>query len=172
MSWKQVVLPSDEEIKAFTRVFGARARFIVDENLGIGVAQLLREAGWNARFVDEVGLRGHSDEDVFAYAYREDLILLTHDTGFLDDRRFPPHRNPGVVVLPGAAGDERALVTALGQALSLAGHLREAYRQVKLSISPDGTITIRRRNLETGAMSNTRYRFNRGVLEEWEDIAT
>jgi hypothetical protein len=167
MTWRPVSLPSDEELQKVTRDLSSRARFLIDESLGIGVAELLREANWNVKFVDEVGLRGRSDEDVFAYAYREDRILLAHDVDFLNDRRFPPHRNPGVIVLPGAAGEEVTLAKALGLAISLVGHLRKAYRQVKLYVSPDLTITIRRRDSETGAMNNTRYRFDRGVLEEW-----
>jgi predicted nuclease of predicted toxin-antitoxin system len=173
MPWKPVVLPSQEEIDAFAREYKRRARFLVDESLGVGVALVLRQAGWNVRYVDDVGLAGHSDEDVFAFAHRDDRIILTHDTGFLDDRRFPPHRNSGIVVLPGGSGDERALLAALGQALSLLGGFRELYRESKLTIAADGTFTIRSRHLQSGAMVDTRYRFARdGTLETWENATT
>ena len=51
-----------------------KVRFLVDESLGVGVANVLRRAGWNAVFVDEVGLHGHPEEDVFALASREDCV--------------------------------------------------------------------------------------------------
>jgi len=52
-------------------------------------------------YVGEVGVEGKSDEDVFAFGWRDDRINLTHDQDFLNDWRFPFHRNPGVIVLPG-----------------------------------------------------------------------
>ncbi|HSF30680.1 MAG TPA: DUF5615 family PIN-like protein [Candidatus Tectomicrobia bacterium] len=173
MPWKKVPLPSDREVAAFAREHIKKARLLVDESLGPEVAEVLRSAGWNTRYVAEVGLRGYSDEDVFAFAHRDNRVLLSHDTDFLDDRRFPPHRNPGVIVLPGGSGDEEALGTALGRALSVVGHLREIYRGAKVSISSDGTITIRNRDVDSGSMKNTRYRFARdGSVEEWYDVAS
>jgi len=170
MSWRKIHLPSDQEVAAFTREHIKKARLLVDESLGPEVAMVLRSAGWNTKYVVEIGLQGHSDEDVFAFAQRDDRILLSHDSDFLDDRRFPPHRNPGVIILPGGSGDEKALGIALGHALSVVGHLREIYRAAKVSVSSDGTITIRNRDIESGAMTNTRYRFVRdGSLEEWYD---
>lgn len=46
--------------------------------------------------VGEVGLEGKSDEDVFAFGWRDDRITLTHGKDLLNDRRFPFHRDPGV----------------------------------------------------------------------------
>jgi len=102
MSWRRVPDAPAREVEAFVKDFRRKARFLVDESLGASVAEVLRGQGWNARYVRELSLEGRSDEEVFARAWAEDRILLTHDTDFLDDRRFPPHRNPGVVVLPGA----------------------------------------------------------------------
>ena len=113
MPWRPLKDPDPEESAAFLKAFRKKARFLVDESLGIGVTQYLRKAGWNVKDVSEVGLSGHSDEDVLAFAERDDRILLTHDEDFLDDRSFPPHRNPGVIILPGGSGDEAALVQAL-----------------------------------------------------------
>jgi predicted nuclease of predicted toxin-antitoxin system len=172
MPWRKVLLPSDREVAAFWREHRKKTRLLVDESLGAEVANVLRSAGWNTRYVADVGLQGHSDEDVLAFAQRDDRILLSHDTDFLDDRRFPPHRNPGVIILPGGSGDEAGLGRALGRALSVVGHLREVYRGAKVGVSSDGTITIRNRDFNSGAMQNTRYRFARdGSLEEWYDDA-
>jgi predicted nuclease of predicted toxin-antitoxin system len=61
----------------------------------------------------DAGLNGRSDETVFAYAWKHRRILLTHDDDFWNDRRFPEHRNPGVVILPGANGDQRDMIRGL-----------------------------------------------------------
>src|SRR5262249_2040509 len=108
------------------------------------------------------------DEDVFAFAWKDDRILLTHDEDFLDDKRFPPHRNPGMVVLPGGDGNERALLEALAFVLSVVAPFREMYRGTRLRINPDGSWTMRMRN-ETGAMNTIRMRSRRnGPIEEWQ----
>jgi len=46
---------------------------------------------------------------------------------------------------------------------------RELYRGTKAPISPEGIITIRQRNLESGAIECTKYRTGRHRLEQWED---
>jgi len=170
MPWITIEQPSDRELNDFLRDRKKGiARFLVDESLGVEVANVLRSDGWNVRYIDDVGLAGHSDEDVCAFAFREGRLILTHDADFLDDRRFPPHRNPGVIVLPGGSGDEDALIRALGNALLIVGKYPDHYRRSKVAISTDGTITIRKRNIDTGAMENTKYRFTPGGLQIWED---
>jgi hypothetical protein len=77
MSWIPIEEISKAEKDAFDRSFAKKARFVVDESLGIGVAKVLRDLRWNVTFVGEVGLSGHSDEDIYAYAGRENRILLT-----------------------------------------------------------------------------------------------
>jgi len=44
-------------------------------------------------------------------------MIWTHDADFLDDRLVPEHRNPGVVVLPGGDGDQRAMIVGLAVAI-------------------------------------------------------
>jgi len=45
-----------------------------------------------------VGLRGHSDTEVFAYAQAEQAILLTADKGFANVLAYPPGSHAGIVV--------------------------------------------------------------------------
>ncbi|HXG60369.1 MAG TPA: DUF5615 family PIN-like protein [Planctomycetota bacterium] len=56
-------------------------RFLVDENLGVGLALHLRSLGHDAASVAEVA-RGASDEDVLALALKEERILVTEDKDF------------------------------------------------------------------------------------------
>jgi predicted nuclease of predicted toxin-antitoxin system len=171
MPWQPAPETPDPDIEAYVRQFRKKSRFLVDESLGIEVANVLRDMGWNAKFVSEVGLGGHSDEDIFAHAWSLDRILLTHDRDFLDDRRFPPYRNPGVVVLPGAEGDEEALLRALVAMSLIVAPFREGYRGTKVVVAADETWTFIRRNPNTGAMERTRIRgVRRGQsLEIWTD---
>jgi len=170
MPWRRVPDAPREEVEAYANQFRKKARFLIDESLGAKVAELLRDQGWNAKYVAELGLDGHTDEDVFARAWADDRIVLTHDTDFLDDRRFPPHRNPGVVVLPGAQGDEVPLITALAGLVSFVAPFREGYRRQKVVVSADSEWTFIRRYRETGRMEKKRFRIPpRGVMEEWTD---
>ncbi len=168
MAWHRVPDTPEREVTAFVSQFRKKARFLVDESLGAKVAEVLRDQGWNARYVDELGFKGHSDEDVFARAWGDDRILLTHDSDFLDDRRFPPHRNPGVVVLPGAQGSDAPLITALAGVVSFVSPFREGYRRTKVAVSDDATWTFIRQDPDTGAMERRRFRIPPdGPMEEW-----
>jgi predicted nuclease of predicted toxin-antitoxin system len=85
-----------------------KARILVDENLGEEVALFLRNQGCNVEFAGDVGLAGKDNSEVASYAWREKRMIWTHDSDFLDDTLLPEHRNPGVVVLPGANGDHQS----------------------------------------------------------------
>jgi predicted nuclease of predicted toxin-antitoxin system len=148
-----------------------RTKFLVDENLGKGTAQLLRETRKvNVEFAADVGLGGRDDCAVFAYAWRKRRVLLTHDRGFLDDTRFPEHRNPGVVVLPGGEGDEEALVRALYFAMLLVEQNPTAWAGTKITAQADGEVRIKQRHAETGAMETRRYKLGGlGPALIWED---
>jgi len=92
MPWEKLVLPDEKDMRRMDAQFRGRARFLVDESMGNEVAEVLRRNGFNTKFAAEVGLLGCSDEDVFAFAWKENLIIVTHDPDFLDNTRFPPHR--------------------------------------------------------------------------------
>ena len=168
MPWRRLEDRPDES-QGLAKRKGKRARFLVDESLGKGVADLLKTKGWNVRFVPDCGLAGHSDEDVLAFAYREDRVLLTHDHDFLSDRAFPPHRNPGIVVLPGGDGHENALVNALAEALGVVGPLREEHRGTKVFIDKEGVWTVTRRDPSTGGMERIRLKPTPNGAMIWTD---
>src|SRR5580658_685535 len=108
MSWRRLQMTGRNPAE-----WQRKTRFLVDENLDPEVTAYLREKGHDAISVEEAGLKGRSDEDVFASAWRERRILLTLDHDYQDDQRFPEHRNPGVVILSGGGGDDHALGASL-----------------------------------------------------------
>jgi predicted nuclease of predicted toxin-antitoxin system len=126
-------------MREFKAEHRGKARFLVDESIGSNVAKFLQDNGFNTKYVADIGLLGHSDEDVFAAAWKDNRIIVTHDPDFLDDRKFPPHRNPGVILVrPGADGrDDRGLLACLAKATLIAGENAEWFRRRKLDFSTD-----------------------------------
>jgi predicted nuclease of predicted toxin-antitoxin system len=155
MPWQPIGI-SNQEAHDLMKAFPKASRFLVDENLGPELAPTLQNLGYNVTDTRTLKLNGRSDEDVFATAWRERRILLTQDKDFLDDRRFPKHRNPGVVVLP--ALSEGALINALVYALALVRQGRELWEGVKMVVCGDGILTVICHNHDTGALETTRYK--------------
>jgi predicted nuclease of predicted toxin-antitoxin system len=169
MGWKALSPVTDEQSRQFNQ-FKKKARFLVDESLGQGVALVLRGAGWNVEFALDVGLGGRSDEDLFSYAWKENRILLTHDHDFLDDRRFPPNRNPGVIILPGASGSDEGLISALRQVVSIIGPNRKAFPRFKIEITRDGIWNVKSMTRVSDEVRDWRLRFGpKDEVLEWEE---
>jgi predicted nuclease of predicted toxin-antitoxin system len=164
MSWRQV----GGAPKHVQDAFKAKARILVDESLGHGVASFLSDQGCNVVFAGDIGLAGKDDEAVAAYAWREKRMIWTHDRDFLDDARVPEHRNPGVVVLPGGDGNLDAMVHGLHVALTVFARGGRLWSKTKASIAANGEMTIRSRD-EVGKVSSNRYRLMKTGVEEWYD---
>lgn len=166
--WNRVEI-SHEQAKAFADEFRRKARFLVDENMGEDAAAVLRELGCWAKYVGDVGLCGRSDQEVSAYACKKGLIILTHDSYFLDDHQFPFHRNPGVIVLPGAEGDG-SLEIALADVIRIVAPFGEAHVGSKISVTQDRIWTVRRFDKEFGTHVSRRVKLGgAGVSYEWQD---
>lgn len=74
-------------------------RFLVDEDMPRSTAVALRNAGYAAEDVRDVGLRGHSDTDVFAYAQNHLATLISADKGFTNLLTFPLGTHAGIIVV-------------------------------------------------------------------------
>jgi predicted nuclease of predicted toxin-antitoxin system len=97
-------------------------RFLVDENLPRELVVQLQAAGYVAEHVVDVGLRGHSDAEVYAYAQAEGAALVTIDTGFGNLLQYPPpHAGIVVVRLPDALSITRRLEMIANGLAVLAG---------------------------------------------------
>jgi predicted nuclease of predicted toxin-antitoxin system len=130
-------------MREFDAEYRGKCRFLVDESIGEAVAKILQTEGYNTKYVSNVGLVGRSDEDVFARAWKENRIVVTHDLDFLDDRRFPPNRNPGVILIrPGSSGnDSHGLFASLRLALLIAGDNADWLRGKKLDFTSTANLT-------------------------------
>ena len=74
------------------------AAFLVDEDLPRSLVKALGAAGMTAHHVIDVGLRGHSDDAVLAWAVAHALAVVTADVDFGNVLRFPPGSHCGIVV--------------------------------------------------------------------------
>jgi predicted nuclease of predicted toxin-antitoxin system len=90
------------------------ARFLVDEDLPRSLGPRFRAAGLAAQDVRDLGLRGKSDDEIFAYAVAHGLALLTADVGFGNVLRFPLGTHVGIVV---ARFPNELSTSALNQAI-------------------------------------------------------
>ena len=78
---------------------GVALRFLTDEDVPRSTARVLRDAGFDAVDVRDVGLRGKSDVTVYAYAQKEERLLITCDLGFSNILNFPPSQSVGLIVV-------------------------------------------------------------------------
>jgi predicted nuclease of predicted toxin-antitoxin system len=164
MPWVKLEVPTKEEEQAIADRHRGRAKFLVDESIGETVAEILKHWGYNTKYAAEEGLLGRSDEDVFAAAWKLNRVIVTHDPDFLDDRKFPPHRNPGVIVIhPGASGKDNAgMLTSMARATNIAAwDSGEWYRGRKLEFTSQDQLTI------TSQRGYAKYMYRGREVYEW-----
>jgi predicted nuclease of predicted toxin-antitoxin system len=161
MRKRKLEILTNDQVSDFKRKFESSARFLVDESVGINAARLIRDRGWNVCYVEDLDLLDRSHEAVLAFARREERILLTHHFDFLDDSRFPFHRNPGLVILPPVTCSTLGFTDAINGVLALIGPFFKAYRGFKIRIAEDGVWTIRRFNTQEGVHQEISVKFGK-----------
>ena len=57
-------------------------RFLLDQNLSPQTTLFLKSIGIDAVDLRELGLSGKSDEIIYAYAVKHDLVIMTYDLEF------------------------------------------------------------------------------------------
>jgi len=72
--------------------------FLLDENVSRTLVSALQKVEYLATNVYEVGLRGHPDTDIFAYAQIHEQTIITGDLDFSNILHYPPPHH-GIVVL-------------------------------------------------------------------------
>lgn len=74
-------------------------RFLVDEAMPRSTVGALRNAGYEAEDVRDVGLRSAVDRRVYEYAQSHNAILVTEDMDFSNVLDYPLETHHGIVVL-------------------------------------------------------------------------
>lgn len=101
------------ELGPVAETIAERPRVYADANVPSGLVRFMREQlRWDVLFVmEQPDLRRARDAEHYRLARQVRRTLVTLDRDYLDDRRFPPARGAGVLVM--AAPDERGLATLL-----------------------------------------------------------
>src|SRR5882724_1481706 len=168
MVWRPLLVARADEAAA--RRLQQKTRFLLDEDVDRVIADGLRTEGYNIRTAQQSGLVGRADEEVLAAAHRDNRVLLTHDGGFKNEGRFPPHRNPGIVILPGGSGDFSALARAFRVVTTLIGPYREIWRGATITVGANGEIAVRQYEHDLSRRTVSRYSMPKnGPALIWDD---
>ena len=73
-------------------------QFKIDENLPIEIAELLNDAGHDAKTVNNQQLQGANDRLLANVCKNEHRALITLDTDFSDIRAYAPEEFSGIIV--------------------------------------------------------------------------
>lgn len=74
-------------------------RILVDEDLPQAIVTLLKDRGYEAEHVRELGLGGESDQTVLAKAQDREAMLVTADLDFANTLRYPIGMYKGIIVM-------------------------------------------------------------------------
>jgi predicted nuclease of predicted toxin-antitoxin system len=74
---------------------------LLDQNIPHGIAAWLRgkKPTWRINHVNDVGLKGQTDPEIFRWAQTNQAIVITYDEDFADTRSFPLGSHCGVIRL-------------------------------------------------------------------------
>jgi predicted nuclease of predicted toxin-antitoxin system len=89
--------------------------FKIDENLPVEVAEMLRQAGYEAATVYDQNLVGEIDRTLAQVCQSEQRALITLDTDFADIRTYPPAQYAGLVVLRLKQQDKRSVLKVVAR---------------------------------------------------------
>ena len=70
-------------------------QFLLDENVPRSIYRLLKQKGFHVEYVPQ----GVDDKTVIRIAKNKNLILITRDSDFTDELRYPPNTHPGIIAL-------------------------------------------------------------------------
>lgn len=93
--------------------------FKIDENLPIEIAELLINAGHDAKTVNDQQLKGTKDPSLIDLCKNENRILVTLDTDFSDIRGYPPQEFSGIIVLRVSSQSKQHVMKVFQRIISL-----------------------------------------------------
>lgn len=74
-------------------------KFLADECTFTQTIRLMKDLGLEVERIQELGMTGVKDPEVFQRAQELKAVLVTNDKGFGDVRAYPPSAHHGVIVL-------------------------------------------------------------------------
>lgn len=94
-------------------------QFKIDENLPIEIAELLINAGQDAKTVNEQQLKGTKDPVLIDLCKSENRVLVTLDTDFSDISAYPPQEFAGIIVLRVGSQAKQHVIKVFQRIISL-----------------------------------------------------
>ncbi|MCW7074785.1 MAG: DUF5615 family PIN-like protein [Candidatus Methanospirare jalkutatii] len=73
-------------------------KFLVDMALSPKTVKVLRDSGYEAIRVNELGMAKSKDREILAYAKKNDMVVITADLDFGDILANTGHKKPSVII--------------------------------------------------------------------------
>lgn len=102
-------------------------KFKIDENLPTDLVEELIRMGHSADTVNDEGLQGRPDDDVWAAAQQENRFFITQDMRFSDTRQYEPGKHCGIMLLRLLDPDRKTVVARAKETLESEGNLERCY---------------------------------------------
>ena len=118
------------------------ARFILDEDVPLSLAVALRRAGHDASHIQQVGLKGTTDREVFDFARSRQAALVTADVELADARALHGGLHYGLILL--RMPPEMPASTVIMETTRLLERIAEEDREDSLLVLEPGRVRIRR----------------------------
>jgi len=71
-------------------------KFLLDADMPISSAKVIRSFGYDVEDVRDIGMRAATDQEIIHYALQNKRIIVTKDTDFGEILRYPSH--PGAII--------------------------------------------------------------------------
>ena len=71
----------------------------LDENMPVGLAEILSQLGHDADTVYDEGYAGNKDDKIWELAQESKRFLITQDMDFSDKRKFIPGTHEGILLI-------------------------------------------------------------------------
>lgn len=155
----------EAELESYLRTKKKKLRFYTDADVPTQAVEILREQRFNVLTAEEAGRKRHSDENHVAEARKQGRILITRDRDYMNERRFPLHKCPTIVVCNFGSGMHDQILSTF-DCLAMIATMPDFYDEwVKIDANPsEWTETMR---LGDGTTARNRHRFYQGELQVW-----
>lgn len=116
-------------------------KFLIDNALSPMISEILREAGFDAIHVRDIGLQAEEDSVIFERAKSEDRVLISADTDFGTILAQWKHAKPSVILF--RRGTERRPENQAKLILSNFSNIQEALKKGSIIVFDQNRIRIR-----------------------------
>ena len=92
---------------------------VLDQNIPVAAADWLRHQRprWHIKHVNEIGMQGRPDEEIYNWAQEHGAIIVTYDEDFADARYYTLGRHHGIIRLRVWPTTEEITILALSRLL-------------------------------------------------------